>query len=114
MVTTSRQIEDAYGKIILFDLWSDTKKEWCFEPVLSFEGVEFDSVWDNDEYVFHFFCGLKKNKKEQIKELKKFCKENNIDYTYTQETLIEIFKTSKKLGWWKNFVKKAKLVENGS
>ena len=107
MTTTSRQIEDDYGQITLSDIWSNKEKDWCFEPCLNFEGIEF---WDNSEYVFKFFCGLKKNKKEQIKELKEFCRENKLLYSTVRDILLEIFKTSKKLGWWKKY----KLVKNGS
>lgn len=103
MATVSRQIEDDYGKIRLFDIWFKTKKDWYFEPVLDFEGIE---CWDNSDYVFKFFCGLKKNRKKQIKELKEFCTENKLLYPTTRDILLDIFKTSKKLNWWKKFDKK--------
>ena len=94
--TAVRQISNADGSIYLFDLYNSNGK-FSFEPCLVFEKAEFDSCWDNEDYIFNFFRRLKKNKKKEIKELKNFCKENNFDYQQTFTDLIDIYKTAKKL-----------------
>lgn len=100
METAVRMISNASGDIELFDLYKNDGS-FYHQPYLVFNKAETDSTWDDCEYIHTFFRGLKKNKKEQIKELKEFCKDNKFDYNETFEDLVNIFKTSKKLKFWK-------------
>lgn len=99
-VTSSRNISNAQGDIYLFDLYKNDGTFQC-EPCLVFEKANFNSVWDNNIYLLNFFRLLKKKKKEEIQELKLHCKENNLNYRETKKTLLSIYKTSKKLDFWK-------------
>lgn len=98
--TAVRQVSNASGEICLFDLYQDDGS-FSFKPCLVFNKAKVDSCWDKSDYVFNFFHRLKKNKKEQIKELKNFCDENEFDFEQTRIDLIDIYKTSKKLKLWK-------------
>lgn len=100
-VTSTRNISNAQGDIYLFDLYKDDGS-FRYEPCLVFEKAQFNSCWDNKNYLFNFFCRLKKKKKAEIEELKLHCKENNLNYKETKRTLLDIFKTSKQLRFWKN------------
>ena len=106
MATSSRQISNDYGTTLLWDLLNETTLEYRQEPCLEFVGVDFDNCWDNSDYVFEFFCGLKKKKKSHIKELKEFCKQNKLLYPTVKNDLLDIFKQSKKQKFWKNYTKK--------
>jgi len=99
-VTSTRNISNAQGDIYLFDLYKDDGS-FRYEPCLVFEKAQFESVWDSEDFLLNFFCRLKKNKKTEIKELKLHCKENNLDYKETKRTLLDIYRTSKKLKFWK-------------
>ena len=97
MITVVRQITNETGSILLWDLYSTSKGEYYFEPCLEFK----DDLWNNSEYLLDFLRGLKKNKKEQLKELKEYCKEYNLNYESTREDLLDIYKASKELKWWR-------------
>lgn len=96
-----RAIENSKGDIQLSDLINENTKQAYFKPALEFKNVKEDYYWDNSTYVYNFLQGLKKKKKDVKKELKMFCIKNGLDYKSTKEDLIWIFKTSKKLNFWK-------------
>lgn len=98
--TCVRQISNDEGTIYLFDIYK-RDGSFCFEPCLVFEKVKYGNTWDNSDYVFNFLAGVKDKKEEQIRELKSFCRQNNLDYKQTKKELIAIFKDSKKIGLWK-------------
>lgn len=100
METAVRQVSNADGSIYIFDLYKNDGS-FSYEPVLVFEGAKYDSTWDNSDYVVNFLRGLKKGKKKQRQELKEFCKENNFDFGRTRATLEDIYKTAKKLQFFK-------------
>ncbi len=97
-VTMFTAIENSDGTIQLSDLLKDDGS-LRGEPALHFKEIE-GGFWDNDEWVFKFLRGLKKNKNKQKEKLKKFCNKNKLDYKLTKEHLLEIFIMSKRLGWW--------------
>lgn len=100
--TVYRAIENPEGTIQLSDLWSDSKGKWYKEPALHFKEADNDmAFWDNHLYVYKFLRGLKKGKMKAEEELRTFCNENNLLYNETKQSLIEIYKTSKKLKFWK-------------
>lgn len=99
--TAVRQVSNASGEIYLFDLYQEDGS-FSFEPCLVFNKAKVDSCWDNSDYVFNFFRRLKKNKKEQIKELKNFCDENEFNFEQTRIDLIDIYKTAKQLKFYEN------------
>ena len=102
-VTSTRNISNAQGDIYLFDLYKDDGS-FRYEPCLVFEKAQFNSCWDNKNYLFNFFCRLKKKKKAEIEELKLHCKKNSLNYKETKRTLLDIFKASKQLRFWKTIL----------
>lgn len=101
METAVRQISNRQGGIYLFDLYNDDGT-FQYEPCLVFENAGHENCLDNTDWLLIFFRGLKKNKKTAKKELKTFCKDNNLDFEETSDTLLSIYKTSKKLNFWKS------------
>lgn len=96
-VTPTREISNADRSIYLFDLYKN-ENEFYYEPALVFskENEEID-CWDNDTYVKKFLKELKNNDKKAKKELKKHCKERELDYKETKRDLIRIYKAAKLL-----------------
>ena len=68
-VTSTRNISNAQGDIYLFDLYKDDGS-FRYEPCLVFEKAQFNSCWDNKNYLFNFFCRLKKKKKGRNRRTK--------------------------------------------
>jgi hypothetical protein len=99
--TAVRQISNASGSIYLFDLYKN-KNQFYHEPCLVFEKVEHEGCWDNSDYVYNFLRRLKEDKKDSLKELKKFCEKSDLNFNNTKQDLVDIYKTSKKLKFWKN------------
>lgn len=100
--TCYRAIENADGSIQLHDLYN-SDYSCSLKPCLTFvKATGDDKCWDNEDYLLDFFRGVKRNKKKWIKELKNFCKDNNYDYQSTLEDLLDIYKSSKQLKFWKN------------
>lgn len=96
-----RSIENNDSSIKLTDLYRDDYTTYK-TPFLEFINAEYDDrCWDNDEYLIKFFRGIKNNKKKHIRELQHFCVKNKLDYTETLYDLLEIYKLSKKLIFWK-------------
>lgn len=106
MVTTFRVIENANGSIQLHDLYNETTGKYYKEPALNFVNVDYEGFWDNTTYVLNFLRGLKKEKKKQRKELKTFCENNSLNFEETRTDLIDIYKQSRKLKYWKNGINK--------
>ena len=102
MATTFRAIENADGSIQLHDLYNEATGKYYKEPTLTFIKADEENCWDNEDYVLNFFRGLKKNKKAQNKELKNFCKVNNLNLEETKEDLLDIYQQSKQSKFWKN------------
>lgn len=119
MATNYIAIENADGSIQLYDLYSNYSHEYT--PCLEFNNATSERTWDNHEYLFKFFRGIKKNKKEYCKDLKEFCEENKLDYQQTLKDLLDIYHDSKKLNFWnrkdvkneilKDVIKRDKLAE---
>lgn len=101
MIVSFKSIENNDGSIKLNDLYKEDFTNYR-TPFIEFTKADGDDrCWDNSDYLLDFFRGLKKNKKKQIKELKKFCKQYNYEYEFTLEDLLEIYSISKKLKFWK-------------
>ncbi len=105
MATSTRQISNDYGTIVLWDLINESTLEYRQEPCLEFRDVSFDSLWDNSNYLLNFFRGLKNKKKKQIKELKEFCEVNKLLYPTVKKDLLDIYKQSKKEKFWRKEIK---------
>jgi len=103
MATSTRQISNDYGTIVLFDLLNESTLEYYQNPYLEFVGFD---CWDNSDYVLNFFRGLKNKKKKQIKELKEFCEVNKLLYSAVKKDLLDIYKQSKKEKFWKKSIGK--------
>lgn len=99
--TVYRAIESPDGTIQLSDLWSESKGKWYKEPALHFKEARLLNFWDNHLYVKKFLKDLKKGKKSTETELRIFCNDSNLSYDTTKNILIDIYKTSKKLKFWK-------------
>lgn len=95
-----REIKTDEGDIKLWDLLSDDGTP-NYESALEFTNANHQMLWDNSEYVLDFFKGLSKNKTSKKDELKHHCNLNKLDYKITKKDLKEIYKLSKKLGFWK-------------
>lgn len=97
-----KTIENSDGSISLCDLYKEDFTPF-YTPFLEFKNVnDEDSCWDNDNYLIEFFRGIKKNKKKWIKELQKFCKKYDLNYQSTLEDLLDIYRSSKKLNFWRD------------
>ncbi len=93
-------VENAIGDIQLHDLYMEDLSHHK-QPCLSFKNAKFEGTWDNSIYVLKFFRGIKKNKKKYLKQLKEFCKNNDLNYQETLIDLLDIYKDSKKLNFFK-------------
>ena len=102
--TAVREVSNADRSVYLFDLYNNDG-DFYYEPCLVFEYAKTDSCWDNSDYVYNFLRRLNKNKKDSLKELKKFCNKNNFDFEEKREDLVNIYKTAKKLKFWKKKIK---------
>lgn len=102
MATVYRVIANDDDSIVLSDLYNEDEGKYYREPALHFKDAKEEQYWDNDYYVLKFLRSLKKDKKEGKKILKDFCKLNDFDYETKRESLLEIFRMSKKLKYWKN------------
>ena len=96
-----RSISNVNGSTELFDLYKDDGS-FSYQPCLVFVGAQFESCWDNSEFVLKFFRRLKKRKKKEKEELREFCAKNKLDYISTKKDLIRIYKTAKYLNFFKN------------
>jgi len=100
METSYRAITNADGNIELSDLYKDNGSFYC-EPSLHFKGVLTEGFWDNVAWIKKLFKDLKARKKsEQVKDLKQFCKENNLVFKEIKSELRSIYKTSVHLNFW--------------
>ena len=88
--------------ITLTDLYNEDTGKFYKEPAINFINAEEDRYWDNETYVLNLLQGLKKGKKKAEKEVKEFCKKNGFDYEETRSDLLDIFRQSKKLKYWKD------------
>lgn len=61
------------------------------------EGLEIpDGFWDNSKFVWRLIKSLNKKKKsEEVKELKKFCSENGLDFKSVKKDIKDIYKLAK-------------------
>ena len=98
--TAVREVSNADRSVYLFDLYNNDGG-FYYEPCLVFEYAKTDSCWDNSDYVHNFLRRLSKNKKDSLKELKKFCNKNGFDFEEKREDLVNIYETAKKLKFWK-------------
>ena len=95
----------------LWDLINENTGLYYETPSLEFVRGSKKELWDNSNFVYALFKNLKKgNKSSHVKELKKYCKEENFNYADIEEELLEIYKISKNLGWWKKYKKKNEKV----
>ncbi len=86
-------IENDEGNIQLSDL-----SNYRGEPMLHFKGIT-GGFWDNSDYLKRMFKKLEKDGKHN--QLKDFCLDNNLNFKEVVRDLLEIYKESKKLKFWK-------------
>lgn len=96
-MTVVKEIGNADGSIVLTILLNEKTGEVKYTPWLEFNKVK--ETWDNEKFLIRFFKKLKKGK---TNTLKTFCYENELDFNSTLEDLLEIYKISKDLNFWKN------------
>lgn len=99
-MTAVREISNPDKSVYLFDLYNNDGT-FNYKPCLVFENVRFNDTWDNETYLLAFFRAIKKNKKKQIKELRIFCRENNLNFDKVITDLLDIYRDSKRLKFWK-------------
>jgi hypothetical protein len=63
---------------------------------------EIGDNWKDDIKIFQFLNNLKSCSRQQTEELKKFCKEQHLDFRLAKNNLMEVLATFKRAEVWGN------------
>jgi hypothetical protein len=99
-LTCTREIGTPERDIYMFDTYREDGS-FYYEPCLCFDRAKQNRIWDNSEHVLDLIKRLKSKEELAVSEVKSFCDQNNLDYKTTRRNILDIYKRSKQLGFWK-------------